>query len=267
VGCHDYDPVAVADCVDTPLIDFEISNYPGPVPLGEHVAGTPMTVRPGPSAGEYFIDWQPTCSADDHAIYFGNLGDFASYTSASCNVGATGSWLIAPPAGDLFWVVVGVNGSNEGSYGVDGDYLERPSDFGALCGYVQELGGTCLPEANAPGAVPDGNHVAGSQMTVSDGDLPGEIVIDWQPTCDAHDHAIYFGSMGNYSSYIDAACDAGISGSWSVIPPGGNVFWVVVGVNGLMEGSYGVDSGLNERPDDGGAFCGYVQDLGATCIP
>jgi hypothetical protein len=179
----------------------------------------------------------------------------------------TGSWSGTPPSGDVFWVVVGVNGSNEGSYGEDSDSFERPDAGGAYCGYTQDLGSSCLPDANAPGPVPDGNHVAGTQMTVQRGVAPGEVIIDWQPTCDAHDHAIYFGSVGSFTSYIDAVCDAGMSGSRTVTPAAGNIFWVVVGVNGLFEGSYGVDSGVTERPDDGGAHCGYVQDLGAICVP
>jgi hypothetical protein len=226
-----------------------------------------MTVLRGGSPDDIIIDWQPTCDADNHAIYFGTLGNFTSYIAAECGVGMTGSWSGTPPAGDIFWVVVGVNGSNEGSYGEDDGGLERPDAGGAYCGYTQDLSSTCLPEANAPGPVPDGHYVAGTQMTAMRGVSPDEIVIDWQTTCDAHDHAIYFGSVGNYTSYIDAVCDAGISGSRSVIPPGGNVFWVVVGVNGLMEGSYGVDSDGVERTDDGGTHCGYVQDLSATCVP
>jgi hypothetical protein len=267
LGCSDYDPVPVAECVDTALIDYHLSNFPGAVPLGDHVAGTPMTVRRGGSPGDVIIDWQPTCNASDHAIYFGTLGNFTSYVQAECNAGTAGSWPVTPPGGDIFWVVVGVNGANEGSYGEYGGGGERPSDGGAQCGYWQDLSGTCLPDANAPGAVPDGDHVAGAQMTVRPGLSPGEVIVDWQPTCDANDHAIYFGSLGSFASYTDAVCDAGMSGSWSLTPPGGNLFWVVVGVSGLREGSYGVDSGVVERPDDGGAHCGYVQDLGATCLP
>ncbi len=267
VGCHAYDPVAVAECVDTPLIDFQLSDSPGPVPIGEHTAGVPMTVLRGASPDDIIVDWQPTCDAENHAIYFGSLADFASYIEAECTVGMTGNWSGTPPGGDLFWVVVGVNGSNEGSYGEDSGGLERPDAGGAYCGYTQDLSSTCLPAAPAPGAVPDGHHVAGTQMTAMRGASPDEIVIDWQPTCDAHDHAIYFGSLGSFTSYIDAVCDAGMSGSRSVTPPGGDLFWVVVGVNGLMEGSYGVDSGAIERPDDGGAHCGYARDLSATCIP
>ena len=46
---------------------------PGPVPDGDHVSGTPMSAATRRGAGEIVIDWQPTCDADDHAIYFGPL--------------------------------------------------------------------------------------------------------------------------------------------------------------------------------------------------
>jgi hypothetical protein len=145
--CSDYDPVLVLECVDTPDIRFHTGSgpAPGPVPDGAHVAGTLMSVGRGASPGEIVIDWQPTCDADDHAIYFGTLRAFGSYTWALCDAGMGGTWTGVPPAGDLFWVVVGQNAALEGSYGVDGNLVERPHDDEVRCGNVQDLGATCVP--------------------------------------------------------------------------------------------------------------------------
>jgi hypothetical protein len=145
VGCADYDPVAVADCQLTPGIDFLVSAAPGPVPDGNATPGTPMTAAYNRGTGEITVSWQPTCSADTHAIYLGPLGSFSSYTDAECDVGMAGSWTFVPPTGDVFWVVVGVNGANDGSYGVDGDLLERPSAGPGLCGYIQDPSAGCIP--------------------------------------------------------------------------------------------------------------------------
>ena len=60
-------------------------------------------------------------------------------------MGVTESHSLTPPPGNLFWVVVGVNGSREGSFGVDGELAERPSEGGALCAYTQDLSAACLP--------------------------------------------------------------------------------------------------------------------------
>ena len=56
--------------------------------------------------------------------------------------------------------------------------------------------------------------------------MAGEIVIDLQPTCDADDHAIYFGQIGDFSTYSFAVCDTGIAGTVAVTPPGGDLFAV-----------------------------------------
>jgi len=143
--CIDYDPVPVGECVVTPGIQFHALAAPGPVPDGAQVSGTLMSVHRGVSAGEIVIDWQPTCDADDHAIYFGPLGDFSTYTFAVCNAGMAGTFSVTPPGGDLFWVVVGQNGSLEGTYGYRSDLSERPGAGGTWCGNIQDLTATCLP--------------------------------------------------------------------------------------------------------------------------
>jgi hypothetical protein len=145
IDCVTYDPVPVADCVETSGINFHVSYAPGPVPEGNHVPGTRMSARVTGVPGDVIIEWQPTCNADDHVIYFGSLGSFSSYTDAECSAGMSGTWTGTLPGGDLFFVVVGVNGNREGSYGMDSDPGERPAEGGLLCGYTQDLSATCIP--------------------------------------------------------------------------------------------------------------------------
>jgi hypothetical protein len=140
-----YDPVAVGECAVTSGIDFLMSYAPGRVPRDPLTDGTPMTASYDQVSGILTINWQPTCSADNHAAFFGNIGDFSTYTSAECVMGVSASHPMYPPAGDIFWVVVGVNGTRQGSYGVNSDLVERPSDGGAWCGYFHDLSATCLP--------------------------------------------------------------------------------------------------------------------------
>ncbi len=145
VNCLSYDPVSVAECALTPNIDFLLSGAPGRVPMDPFTAGTPMTADYDQNTGILTIFWQPTCSADNHAVFFGNIGNFSNYTAAECVTGVTGAHPLTPPPGDIFWIVAGASGDRQGSYGVNSDLMERPSDGGALCGYTQDLTATCVP--------------------------------------------------------------------------------------------------------------------------
>ncbi len=91
------------------------------------------------------ITWQPTCSADGHAIFFGQLGSFAAYTDAECAAGITGTHTMTPPPGNLFFLVVGTLDTTEGSFGVDSTGAERAASGGDICGYGQSLEAGCVP--------------------------------------------------------------------------------------------------------------------------
>ncbi len=120
--------------------------------------------------------------------------------------------------------------------------------------------------SGAPGSVPDGYNVPGSQMTVSSDGL--FINVLWQNTCDADSHVIYFGSLGAFDSYTSAICDAGADGQEDFPIPAGNVFWVIGGTaGGTTEGPYGYRTTGESRPSDSGLNCGFVQDLNGGCIP
>jgi hypothetical protein len=143
--CTDYDPVSVAECVETGGIQFHAIAAPGPVPDGGPVAGTRMSAWWGASPGEIVIEWQPTCDADDHAIYFGTLREFSTYTFAVCDAGMGGTFGLVPPDGDLFFVVVGQSGVLDGSYGYTSNLAERPAADYGWCFTHQDLTATCVP--------------------------------------------------------------------------------------------------------------------------
>jgi cysteine-rich repeat protein len=149
--CLDYDPVPVNECGNTSGLDAKLSYAVGPVPDDAFVAGMPMTASYDAGAGLLSIDWQPTCSASGHVLYFGDLGNFGTYTQANCDIGNSGSVTLSPPAGDLYWIIAGTNGSREGSYGYDGDGFERAATGGPLCGFSQDLSATCLPTTTVCG--------------------------------------------------------------------------------------------------------------------
>jgi hypothetical protein len=96
------------------------------------------------------------------------------------------------------------------------------------------------------------------------------IDVTYTPSCDATDHTIYFGPLGDVAGYgySGALCHAGDSGSATFDPGPGDFFFLVVGNTGWAEGSYGKDSEGAERAEDvGTAGCDLVQDLSGTCDP
>jgi hypothetical protein len=145
VGCMGYDPVQVNECQDTSGIDFTVSDTPGPVPDGHYVPGFPLTTTFDQLSQMLTVTWEPTCNAEGHVLYYGNLGQYGVYTDAVCDIGMTGSVTVLPPSYDVFFLVTGHTWGNEGSYGLGTGWIERPSAGGAHCGYSQDLTHNCVP--------------------------------------------------------------------------------------------------------------------------
>jgi hypothetical protein len=111
----------------------------GAVPDGGDIPGTPLTLGKD-ETGDVTLAWGKSCvSSDlDYAIYEGALGDFGNHTSTLCSTGGATSQTLTPLAGDRYYLVVPMNGSEEGSYGTSGAGVERPTAVAA-----------CLPQALA----------------------------------------------------------------------------------------------------------------------
>ena len=66
------------------------------------------------------------------------------WTGEVCDIGTSGVHNgFDPGPGSFFFVVVGNDDLDEGSYGRNGGGTERPAHAGNLCGQVQTLAGTC----------------------------------------------------------------------------------------------------------------------------
>lgn len=70
---------------------------------------------------------------------------------------------------------------------------------------------------------------------------PGQLDIAFTPACDAVDHTVYYGPLGDVATlgYTGAACDLGNDGTASIDPGLDSAFFLVVGRGDLREGSYG----------------------------
>lgn len=120
---------------------------------------------------------------------------------------------------------------------------------------------------------PDGSTsealgLAANQMRAVYNQTTGQIDVTYTPSCDASNHTIYFGDLANVSSYdyTGAACWRGNSGTTTFDPGVANVFFLIVGNNGIVEGSYGLDGAAFERPEHlATAECNLAQDLSGVC--
>jgi hypothetical protein len=103
-----------------------------------------LTIEKAPS-GQLQLTWDSSvCSGStDHAIYEGSIGSWTSHQSITCtDTGGDRQEIIAPSAGDRYYLVVPLDTQDEGSYGVDSQATERSRALTGLCRSSQELG--CL---------------------------------------------------------------------------------------------------------------------------
>lgn len=99
----------------------------GEVP-GEPGFSGPLTVeRVAPD--RVALNWSASCVAsdDDYAVYEGPVGGYGSQTPRMCSTGGQTSADLTPIWPSSYFLVVPRNVVQEGSYGRDGDGIERPA--------------------------------------------------------------------------------------------------------------------------------------------
>jgi len=107
----------------------------------------PLLVTDYDSAtGDLSISFESACETDDNNVYYGPLDQVSNYSwDELCSIGTSGNAVINPAGASVFFVVVGNKNGDEGSYGRDGDGLERPPLGLNLCGEAQDLSNVCVP--------------------------------------------------------------------------------------------------------------------------
>lgn len=105
-------------------------------PVAETIAGAGRVsglrlAKPTPSRLQ--LDWLPSCSLDDddYAIYAGQLGAFTSHALERCTTGGLTTASLAMPNADQYYLVVPIDGVQEGSYGTDSHGVERSAGTAA----------------------------------------------------------------------------------------------------------------------------------------
>jgi hypothetical protein len=137
--------------------DVAITNVVFPVACTAGAASNPkeaspdgqMTASRTTSGTAVDLTYTPGCGTLDNAVYWGEgpINGAVVWSHAACALGNTGRSSFdpgdPPPDGLIYFVIVGQNGTKEGSYGA-GTAGERPEAIGVgACDKPQDLTGSC----------------------------------------------------------------------------------------------------------------------------
>jgi hypothetical protein len=101
----------------------------GRVPDGATVPGLPLTLgKSAANPGDLDLEWSPSCgpSVTDYSVHEGTLGSWYSHNEVACTTAGATATTIGPGDGSRYYLVVPLDDTREGSYGVDSSGAERP---------------------------------------------------------------------------------------------------------------------------------------------
>ena len=142
-------------CGDSTCEDIEtLGNCPAdctiPVPGEAAPNGSLLVTGHDPATGAVSISFGIPCGATDHTIQYAELtrANLQTYnwSGQACSVGSAGTfdWLTSGTPETMFFVLVGNNGAEEGSYGRSSFGFERSDDGTSVdCPMVQNLQYVC----------------------------------------------------------------------------------------------------------------------------
>jgi len=104
-------------------------------------------------------------------------------------------------------------------------------------------------DASGSGRVPDGAFLPGPAVLEVDR-AGSDLVLSWGPSCltTDPDYEVYEGTLGSFYSHGWIACATGGTLTLTHPIPAADSYYLVVPTNLLTEGSYGLDSADDERP-------------------
>ena len=199
--------------------------------------------------------------------YLGNVFSGSASTTGGTADSKNNVESVFLPSGTVGPFTVTVTAANINSDGVPNTGGPTDQDF-ALVITNGSLGPA--PPPAGPGPVPDGRWVAGTPVQMAkllpDG---ASARITWDITaCPASTYAIYSGPLSSVSTYgYDSwNCSLAPTGMADVGLGTENTFFIVIPVNGDVEGSHGRDSSGQERPSTGVGHCSVTRkDISGSC--
>jgi len=97
------------------------------------------------TTGTVDLSYATGCSTLDNVLVWGSLDQVATYNYSGrmCAIGNSGTLNWTYPAESLFFLLVGNDGTAEGSYGRSSSGIERPEE--TVCTFPLDLTSTCVP--------------------------------------------------------------------------------------------------------------------------
>lgn len=148
-------PLKVTDLLFSPAGALRAATYGrGIWQLDSFTAGSPgeagvaNSLRVGKGSGTILtLAWTPACNASGHTFYAGDLDTLRSggvaWSNRQCGLPAAGSTALTPPAGNLYFVITGQDGTTEGSYGQSSGGAELPPAPAGACTYAHLPSASC----------------------------------------------------------------------------------------------------------------------------
>lgn len=118
---------------DTESWTLNVIGAPGIVPDNDSVPGSALMLQK--TGTSISMNWAQSCniSATDYVIHQGTLGAWYSHTAIQCSTGGLLNTTITPGSGNVYFIVVPTNASEDGGYGFDSSGIPRQRGFGT-CG-------------------------------------------------------------------------------------------------------------------------------------
>ncbi len=147
-----------------------------PVPLTLSRSGTQIT-----------LDWDASCVTTDadYEIYEGTIGNWTSHAPVTCSTAGATTATFTPGVNGAYYLVVPTDTLVEGSYGWNGQFVERPQGLPSCLS--QQIGGVCAKCGDDVREHPelcDGTDV-GAESCASQGFASGVLVCNSK--CDGFD--------------------------------------------------------------------------------
>ena len=93
-----------------------------------------------------------------------------------------------------------------------------------------------------------------------------DLTLSWEPSCtdSDFDYAIYEGTLGEFTSHVLVTCSTAGQTTADLTPEGGNTYYLVVPLNDMFEGSYGMAADGTPRTP---ASIACLSQLSSPCDP
>jgi formate-dependent nitrite reductase cytochrome c552 subunit len=104
-----------------------------PVPIPPSLTLGRADAVPGALTAQFDVS---KCNAADHLLVTGQLGDFQTATSVACSIGRTGTYTFAPPSGNAWFLVGGVESASYSSLGESSSGERNVTGITAACASI-----------------------------------------------------------------------------------------------------------------------------------